>query len=64
MGLRTRLRNKLKAIADRFSGEFSAAAPQDRQGGSQDPAPGPAAAAPDVAVVHARLKRPRDERQD
>jgi len=56
MGLRSRIRSRLRALVNRFSGDYSAAA--DRLGdGSAAPPPEPGA--PDRRPVRARLLRPR-----
>jgi len=56
MGLRSRIRSRLRSLLDRFSGDYSAAA--DHLGdGSTAPPPDPEAA--DRRPVRARLLRPR-----
>jgi hypothetical protein len=54
MGLRDRLLNKAKKVADRFSGEFSDPAPQTREPYSR-----PGVADENAEVVMAKLNRPK-----
>ena len=53
MGLRSKIKSKLKKVLENFSGEFSQAAPQERtpyEKGVKDE---------NVEVVMAKLKRPK-----
>jgi len=54
MGIRERLLKKAKKVADRFSGEFSDPAPEDRE-----PYARPGVPDENAEVVMARLKRPK-----
>jgi hypothetical protein len=56
MGLRDRLKTKLKDTVNRLSGEYSAAAPEEIIPYERNVTP-----TDDVQVVRARLKRPRDK---
>ncbi len=53
MGIRERLLKKAKKVADRFSGEFSDPAPEERE-----PYERPGVPDEDAEVVMARIKRP------
>ena len=53
MGIRERLLKKAKKVADRFSGEFSDPAPEERE-----PYARPGVPDEDAEVVMARIKRP------
>ena len=61
MGIRDRLKNSVRSLVDRFSGEYSSASGEVRQ---DDPPPedhgNPQA---EVKVTRARLKRPRDAKE-
>ena len=61
MGLRDQIKQKLRSVLNRLSGEYSAGAdaiqPAPADSGS-DPAP---ADAPEVKVTRARLRRPPGE---
>jgi hypothetical protein len=60
MGLRDRLKSSVRSLMDRFSGEYSAAETEIRPDDPQAPAtPGS-----DVKVTRARLKRPKDAREE
>lgn len=59
MGLRDRVRSSLRTVLDRFSGEYSAGAGEIRP----DEAPSAPAPAGEVKVTRARLKRPKDARE-
>lgn len=59
MGLRDRVKSSLRSVMDRFSGEYSAATTAIRP---DDPAASGAAAA-EVKVTRARLKRPKDAKE-
>ena len=54
MGIRDRLVKKAKKVADRFSGEFSDPAPEDRE-----PYVRPGVPDEEAEVVMARLSRPK-----
>lgn len=54
MGIRDRLVKKAKKVADRFSGEFSDPAPEDRE-----PYARPGVPDEEAEVVMARLSRPK-----
>ena len=65
MGLRDRLKQSVRTVLDRFSGEYSAAADEVRPpdaAGTPPPTP-PPAAGEGVSVTRARLKRPRDAKE-
>jgi len=59
MGLRSKLKNKLKGVMENFSGEYSSAAPDevkpyDRPGTPADPS----------SIPRARLNRPKKSKTD
>ena len=56
MGLRDRIKSRLRSAVDRLSGEYSAAAPEERT-----PYEVPGTPQDDVEIVRARLKRPREK---
>jgi len=58
MGLRDKLKNSVRTVLDRFSGEYSAGSGEIRP----DDAPLPSEPG-DVRVTRARLKRPRDAKE-
>lgn len=53
MGIRDRIQRRVRQVVDRFSGEYSAPAPETRE-----PYARPGAPADDAEVVMARLNRP------
>ncbi|MED5373557.1 MAG: hypothetical protein VX899_21245 [Myxococcota bacterium] len=57
MGIRDRLKNKVKGIVDRFSGESSAAAPDEIKPFERNLPPNE-----NVEVLKAKLERPRDSK--
>ena len=57
MGLRDRIKNRLKDAADRLSGEYSHSAPEE-----VIPYERPGVPSEDVKVIKARLHRPRERR--
>lgn len=54
MGLRSKIRNKIKKAVGSFSGEYSAAAPEEIK-----PYDRPGVPADEAAIPKARLKRPK-----
>ncbi|MCB9743008.1 MAG: hypothetical protein H6741_02695 [Alphaproteobacteria bacterium] len=56
MGLRDRIKSKVKRVVDTLSGEYSSAAPEEIK-----PYARPGVPNEDAEVVKARLKRPVDE---
>lgn len=59
MGLRDKLKDNVKRVLDRFSGEYSAGSDEIREEEGGPPKGEPAVDAP---VTRARLRRPREER--
>ncbi len=61
MGVRSRLRSRLKRMADRFSGEYSAAAVPRSDDGAPLPSGRPTTVPPphDVEITRPRIRRPR-----
>jgi len=57
MGLRDRIKTKIKRATDRLSGEYSSEAPEE-----MIPYDVPGEPQEDVTIVRARLKRPREKR--
>ena len=56
MGLRDKVKSKVRSVVDRLSGEYSSAAPEEIT-----PYARPGVPQEDAKVVMARLKRPVDE---
>ena len=59
VGVRDRIKNRLKQAADKLSGEYSHSAPEE-----VIPYDRPGVPTEDVKIVRARLHRPRDRRSN